>query len=130
MNLIKRLLSRRHKAGSAGSAEGDSHVNWPGQSGKEYPYQVYPLETSFQPVPGNYIYAKQSEDGFWVPLYIAQTRNLSQRLEDSEKQGHAMQNGATHILVHISNEGQAARCSEEHDLILRWQPPCNDPIGD
>ena len=122
--MIKQLLSRRHKTESA---EVSSLVNWPGQSGKEYPYQVYPLESSFQSIPGNYIYAKQSEDGFWVPLYIAQTRNLSQRLEDSEKQGRAMQSGTTHILVHISNESQAARCSEERDLILRWQPPCNDP---
>jgi hypothetical protein len=127
VNLIKRLLSRRHETENI---EGASSVNWPGQSGKEYPYQVYPLDTSFQSVPANYIYAKQSESGYWVPIYIAQTRNLNQRLEDYEKQGRAIQDGATHILVHISNGGHADRCSEERDLILCWKPPCNDPVGD
>jgi hypothetical protein len=124
VNLIKNLLSRRHKTETVESA---SFVNWPGQSGKEYPYQVYSLDSSFKPIAANYIYAKESETGYWIPLYIAQTRNLNQRLEDSEKQGLAMQNGATHILVHISDQSQAARCSEEEDLILRWQPACNGP---
>jgi hypothetical protein len=125
VSLIKEILSRRHKTENV---EDSSSVSWPGQSGKEYPYQVYPIGASFQPMPGNYIYAKQSEDGSWIPLYVAQTRNLNQRLENFEKQNLAIQNGATHIFVHISNEGQAARCAEERDLILCWKPPCNDPI--
>ena len=128
MNLIKRLLSRRHEAESVEIAGGDPCVNWPGLSGKVYPYQIHPIDASFQPVPANYIYAKQSENGEWVPLYIAQTRNLSQRLEDFEKQGRAFQSGATHILVNISNVGHADRCSEQRDLILCWKPSCNDPI--
>jgi hypothetical protein len=123
VNLIKYLLSRRHKAESA---EGDSYINWPGKSGKEYQYQVYPIDTSFNPGPANYIYAKQSEDGGWTPLYIAQTRDLHQRLESFEKQDLAIRNGATHIHVHIIPEGKAARCSEERDLILCWQPVCNE----
>jgi hypothetical protein len=125
VNLIKNLLSRRRKTENV---EDSSSVSWPGLSGKVYPYQIYPIDASFPSVPGNYIYAKQSESGELIPLYIAQTRNLSQRLEDHEKQGRAIQDGATHILVHISNESQAARCSEERDLILCWKPPCNDPI--
>ncbi|MGA2802546.1 MAG: hypothetical protein ABSE97_09310 [Verrucomicrobiota bacterium] len=128
MSLVKKLLSRRHKAESAGSAEGDFHINWPGKSGKEYKYEIYPIDASFNPEPANYIYAKQSEDGSWTPLYIAQTRDLRQRLEGFEKQTLAIHNGATHIHVHISNEGQAARCSEERDLILCWQPVCNDRL--
>jgi len=122
VNLIKHLLSRRHKAKSA---EENSCVNWPGKSGKEYQYQVYPLETSFNPGPANYIYAKQAEDGSWTPMYIAQTRDLHQRLESFEKQDLAVQNGATHIHVHII-EGKAARCDEERDLTLNWQPICNE----
>jgi len=122
VNLIKSLLSRRHKAETA---EGDSHINWPGKSGKEYQYQVYPLDTSFNPGPANYIYAKPSEDGSWTPLYIAQTRDLHQRLESFEKQDLAIRNGATHIHIHII-EGKAARCDEERDLILNWQPICNE----
>jgi hypothetical protein len=40
----------------------------------------------------------------------------------------AIANGATHILVHYCTTGQAARCTEEHDLIERWKPVCNDAI--
>jgi hypothetical protein len=123
MNLMRQLLSRHHKAESA---EEDSCINWSGKSGREYKYQAYPIDASFIPGPANYIYAKQSEDGSWTPLYIAQTRDLHQRLESSEKQDLAIHDGATHIHVHISNEGQAARCSEERDLVLNWQPICNE----
>ena len=125
MSLIKHLLSRRHKAENT---EVNSYINWPGKSGKEYQYQVYPIDASFNPGPANYIYAKQSEDGSWTPLYIAQTRDLHQRLEGFEKQDLAIQNGATHIHVHIIPEGRAARCDEERDLILCWQPVCNERL--
>ena len=125
MSLIKHLLSRRHKAENT---EVNSYINWPGKSGKEYKYQIYPIDAFFNPGPANYIYAKQSEDGSWTPLYIAQTRDLHQRLESFEKQDLAIQNGATHIHVHIIPEGRAARCDEERDLILCWQPVCNERL--
>ena len=124
MNLIKQLFSRhRHEE----SAPSDS-IKWPGQSGKEYQYTVYPLDTSFQALPGMYIYAGQAEDGSWVPIYIAQTRDLHQRLEGHVRVDDAVANGATFLHAHYCSAGQAARCSEERDLILRWQPVCNDPI--
>jgi len=43
--------------------------------------------------------------------------------------GDAMANGATHVHVHYSTAGQGARCTEEHDLVLRWRPVCNDVTG-
>ncbi len=124
MNLIKRLLGHREQPESDSSPV----VNWPGQSGKEYPYEIFPIDASFRPLPANYIYAKQSEDGNWVPLFIAQTRDIKQRLEGHEKLQEAMEQGATHIHVHLSTTGQAARCTEEQDLIHLWQPVCNGAI--
>jgi len=103
-------------------------IDWLGESGKEYQYEVYPIDSSFQALPGNYIYAKQAEDGNWVPIYIAQTRDLHQRLEGHVRVADAIQSGATHIHAHYCSAGQAARCSEERDLILRWQPVCNELI--
>ncbi len=101
---------------------------WPGQSGKEYQYTVYPIDTTFRPLPGNFIYAAQAESGCWVPIYIAQTRDLHQRLEGHVRMDDAIANGATHIHAHYDSVGQAARCSEERDLIVRWQPVCNEPV--
>jgi hypothetical protein len=123
VNLIKHLFSPHRHAENTSSA-----FNWPGQSGKEYQYEVYPLGASFQSLPGNYIYAKQAEDGRWIPIYIAQTRDLHQRLEGHVTVQDAMGNGATHLHAHYSSIGQGARCTEERDLILRWQPVCNEPV--
>jgi hypothetical protein len=121
MNLLKRLFTRHPQAQSASSP----FVCWSGQSGKGYQYQIHPIDAAFRALPGNYIYAKQSDDGQWMPLYIAQTRDMHQRLEGHEKLQEATENGATHIQVNFSAGSQAARCSEEQDLILRWKPLCN-----
>jgi len=124
VNLIKNLFSRHRHEENASSVS----FNWPGQSGKEYQYEIYSLDTSFRPLPGLYIYARMAEDGTWMPIYIAQTRDLHQRLEGHVRLDDAVQNGATHLHAHYSSTGQAVRCSEERDLILRWRPVCNDPI--
>ena len=105
-----------------------THFKWPGQSGVEYPYDVYPLDTVFKPLPANFIYAQLSEDGSWVPIYIGQTRDMHQRLEGHVTVNDAMVSGATHIHVHYCTTGQAARGTEDRDLLLRWKPVCNDPV--
>lgn len=125
MSLIGKLFSH-HRHSETSSSPG--LVNWRGKSGKEYSYEVHPLEASFRPLPGNYIYATQAEDGNWVPIYIAQTRDLHQRLEGRVRLDDAMHNGATCIHAHYCSAGQASRCSEERDLIANWQPVCNEPI--
>lgn len=99
---------------------------WPGASGRQYRYHVYPLTTVFKSLPGNFIYAARDEDGNWMPVYIAQTRDLHQRLEGHITVEVAHEHGATHIHTHHDSHGQAARCAEERDLIQRWHPPCND----
>ena len=122
MNLIKQLFGHhRH-----GEQETSAPVQWPGQSGKSYPYVVYPIDADFRPLPGNFIFAGQDGAGNWVPIYIAQTRDLHQRLEGHVRVNDAVQNGATHLHAHYCSAGQASRCSEERDLVLRWQPVCNE----
>ena len=126
MSFISNLFSHHRQSAESSSAL----IQWPGQSGKEYSYEVFPFDASFQALPGNYIYAKQTEEGQWVPIYIAQTRDLHQRLEGHVRVEDAIQNGATHLHAHYCAAGQASRCSEERDLLLRWQPVCNEPIQD
>ena len=126
MNLIKQLFSHRHQPESPPS----TRIGWPGQSGKEYQYEIFPIDSDFRPLPGNFIYASQREDGQWTPLYIAQTRDMHQRLEGHVKVEDVVSNGATHIHVHYCSVGQSARCSEERDLLLLWQPACNDKTED
>jgi hypothetical protein len=120
MNLIQRLFGRRHPESAP-----SPFIMWPGQSGKDYQYEIYPIDTAFRPLPGNYIYARQDETGNWIPLYVAQTRDMHQRLEGHEKLQDSVEAGATHIHIHYTQAGQASRCSEEHDLVERWAPQCN-----
>jgi len=124
VNLFKNLFSRHRK----GQGLASDVVNWPGQSGKAYSYTVYPINVTLRPSPGNFIYAGQAQDGRWVPIYIAQSRNLQQRLEGHVSAVDAMTHGATHLHAHYDTVGQAARCNEEQDLVHRWKPMCNDPI--
>ena len=125
VNLIQKLF-HRHPHRDANEAATTCH--WPGLSGKTYQYEIYPLDSEFRPLPGNYIYARQTEDGSWLPIYLAQTRDLHQRLEGNVRMDDAIANGATHLHAHYCTAGQAARCSEEHDLIQRWQPVCNPAL--
>lgn len=99
-------------------------VNWSGLSGKAYTYEAHPVNTSWNNVPGNYIFAKQTASG-WVALYIGETGNLKNRLSGHEKYPCAVNNGITHILAHVSSNIEAVRKAEEIDLINRWNPPCN-----
>lgn len=128
MNILNNLFSHHRQSQALSSPE--ATWNWEGQSGKEYHYHIYPLETVFEALPGNYIYAKHAADGRWVPVYIAQTRDLRQRLEGQVHLEDAVQYGATHLHAHYCSAGQAARCSEERDLILQWQPVCNERLED
>lgn len=103
-------------------------INWSGKSGKQYQYWIHPVGTTFKEEPGNYIYAKETRPGYWAPCYIGQTKNLNDRLSDHEKEACAKRQGATHIHAHTNGHGEAARLAEEKDLILKWQPPCNEQL--
>ncbi|OGW36545.1 MAG: hypothetical protein A2010_07890 [Nitrospirae bacterium GWD2_57_9] len=100
--------------------------NWPGMSGKQYTFEIYPIGTTFNEVPGNYIFAKQVRPGSWQSCYIGQAENLKNRLADHEKQTCAIRNGATHIHAHVNYGGEQTRGIEERDLILLHQPCCNE----
>lgn len=86
MSFLSHLFHREKQPEMASS----SSVNWVGQSGTQYPYEIHSFDTQFQAVPANYIYAGQAEDGTWVPIYIAQTRALQQRLEGHVSVADAM----------------------------------------
>jgi hypothetical protein len=99
-------------------------IKWTGQSGAEYEYWIYPIDTTFNSSPGNYIFAKETRPGYWAPVYIGQTSDLGDRLGNHEKEKCARRNGATHIHAH-RNDTESARRNEERDLVLSWRPPCN-----
>ena len=99
-------------------------VTWPGHSEKKYTYYVYKIGTPLKAAPGNYIFAKRTATG-WIPIYIGETSDLSERFDNHHKMPCIKRNGATHIHAHVNNSGVTARRAEESDLIKRWKPSCN-----
>ena len=100
-------------------------IDWPGLSGREYRYYIYPIGTSFNAAPGNYIFAKETSAGRYRPIYIGETEDLSERFDNHHKMPCIRLQEATHIHVHRNNGGVAARRLEERDLVDKWNPPCN-----
>ena len=98
--------------------------DWKGASGRVYTYNVYPMNTSWNDVAGNYIYASRTGNG-WKAAYVGQTSSFKIRLPDHNEENCAKRNGATHIHAHTNTNGETARRSEESDLIAQHQPPCN-----
>ena len=72
-------------------------INWPGKSGTQYQYWIYPIETTFNDGSGNYIFAKETRPGYWLPCYIGQTENLGDRLSNHEKESCAKKIGRAHV---------------------------------
>jgi hypothetical protein len=102
-------------------------IVWIGKSGKKYTHWLYKMGTEFLATPANYIFCKQSGNGYQA-IYIGQTGNISERFDNHHKMPCITKNGATHICVHKSSESESERCVEESDLIENYQPICNQVL--
>jgi hypothetical protein len=100
-------------------------IDWAGKSGAIYRYWIYPFWPTYYAKAGNYIFAKQTSPGYWLPIYIGETGDLSERFDNHHKLANAKRAGATHIHSHVNAGGAQARRDEESDLVARWNPPCN-----
>ncbi len=101
-------------------------IMWSGASGKEYKYWIFLIGTSFKPVPGNYIFAKETKPNTWTPIYVGETDNLQRRLTSNhEKMPCVKRNAGTHVHSHTSSDDASVRQKEEADIIEKWNPPCN-----
>lgn len=105
---------------------GDLGVHlWTGQSGQKYRYTVYMFGTAFGPGPANYIFAREVRPGKFLPLFIGQTHDLSESLDDHVALECVKQSRVTHIHVRHTDTREEVRRAERSDLISAWNPPCN-----
>jgi len=74
--------------------------------------------------PGNYVFAKETKTESFVPIYIGETGDLSERFNNHHKMPCIRQHGATHIHVHTSSSFVSVRRVEESDLNDKWNPVC------
>jgi len=101
------------------------NITWRGKSGREYTFSIYKIGTTFDAVPGNYVFAEVLMPGTFLPIYVGQTGDLSERFDSHQAMPCMKRNRATFIHVHRNDAGEQARRVEESDLIARWDPPCN-----
>lgn len=99
-------------------------IDWRATSGKTYRYFIVPMGTPLQAKGGNYIFARETKPGHWLPIYIGETENLDIRFDNHRKANCIRRAGATHIHQHL-NADKSDRLAEEADLIALWNPPCN-----
>ena len=89
-----------------------------------YDFEVYDTNTTWNDVPGLYIFTGLNQDNLWVPLYVGQAGSFADRLPGHERWEEARQLGATH--VHARVERLAAnRDTAEALLIEHYQPVLN-----
>lgn len=101
-------------------------IIWPGSSGRQYWYAIYPRHWRFDPgQPGNYVYAIESAPSRLTPLYIGETDDLNRQLLNHDSDFNLFV--ATHLCVHVNYYyyGASGRFLEQRDLIKLWRPACN-----
>lgn len=104
---------------------GPERVRWRGRSGREYDYYIFPVDARWNPVDGNYIFARLTGQK-WHVLSIGETGNLQNRLgPHHERWGCAKRHGMTHIHAHVSVSSEIIRRREEADLREMYHPPCD-----
>ena len=55
---------------------------WTGASGKEYVYEIHSIGDTWNDVPGNYIFAKETSPHHWEAIYIGETESFKDRIPD------------------------------------------------
>lgn len=100
-------------------------AEWPGFSFKNFKHYVYKWPHTFEKGAGNYIFCAIDPNNIWSPIYIGETGDLSEFLDNHHKMQCITQNGVTHIHAHTNRDRQA-RVDEKDELIKIYHPICND----
>ena len=111
------------------------HVEWAGKSGASYTFVVIPWPAPLDEgyVVGNYICARQTDQGEWIPVYIGEGDLGSACSKKHPCFGLLQKRGVTHMHCHLNDDADARR-HEARDLLLRHTQAvmpigCNEPVA-
>ena len=103
-------------------------VNCTGVSGRQYQFEVFPVGTLFNSVPGVYIACRLPSAGWYQALYVGETQSVKDRLNGSANNHYGLRcaahNGMSHIAVMVVYS-DAERLRIETDLRHGLNPCCN-----
>jgi hypothetical protein len=98
---------------------------WRGISGIEYAYNIYPLNTDWDDLPGNFIITKETSPHRWFPIYIGRTKSFKDKLPFFSGIPCVKSQHPTHIHTHTNNSDSGSLI-EERDLLDNYSMPCQD----
>src|SRR4051812_34485765 len=90
-----------------------------GKSGNQYPFELYSLQTSFNPLGAVYIFLSGTS-----PVYVGETGDLSDRFDAHHKADEIRRHRADRIGVLVENDPER-RLQIEADLLAGYHWPCN-----
>ena len=96
-----------------------------GQSGNQYLFEVWSLDTIFNDVGGVYIFSKRDSQGYHTPLYIGQTSSFKDRRLQHHEQWECAEPRGGNVICTYQESSSVQRQRIERDLISRYNPPCN-----
>jgi hypothetical protein len=100
------MPGRRTKVHLWGRANTEA-IRFEGESRRLYLYSAHDLDVQLKDRPGNFIYARETEDGF-EPLFVGEASSLSLHSVAKDKEGPLLKE-ATHILAHLSSPAAEER---------------------
>jgi hypothetical protein len=103
-------------------------ATWTGQSGENYSFTVYPINTRFRAVGAVYIFSKRTISNGSAThrfIYIGETGDLSTRFDNHHKANCIAKNEANCISIHLEDSDDR-RLEIETDLCRLHDTPCND----
>jgi hypothetical protein len=99
-----------------------------GKSGTAYRFKVFPLGTRFRKISGVYVIGSRVHDRNGgrrlLPVYVGQTTDFSQPLDQHQKAKDFVDQGANCICVQ-SDAVEQSRAAKERDLVASLRPACN-----
>lgn len=103
-------------------------VTFTGSSGQNYTFSAYYRDTTFNSVGAVYFMtkrAKKSDNTFsHTRIYVGETGDLSNRPLNHHRKACFDRNGANCVCIYLENN-QKQRYAIEHDLLEKYDPPCN-----
>ena len=81
----------------------DSHVEFSDLRGRKYIYSVHQFEDNWGALPGNYIFARRTADG-WTPLFVGHTPNFQWKMGcHNDAWIYCRNRGASFVLAHVNH---------------------------
>lgn len=100
-----------------------------GQSGEVYRFKVYPLGTRLRKRGGLYVITSRFRNaggGYrHVPLYVGQSKDLSQPFEQHPSAEKTPHHGGNCICIQL-DASEESRLAKQQDLVATFHPLCND----